>query len=136
MTQDSPEIRDKTIRETLVIPLVGSEPDAGIYQPSFPMTEADFLRLGKSNSVLTALGGAVLMFGLQVLLPLMLEYVRSQNATLIVTADLAVGVIAFLVGMTLLIIGFAFSRDRRQVLKKIRKHFRDYPGRVAVRMKK
>lgn len=110
-------------------------PSYGLFQPCYPLSEADFLRLQKSNSVMAALGGGLTSFALTLGLPLLVAYVRTPSVAPSI-AEVVVVATSLLVGVILLGLASHFSSDRRRIMKKVDEHFRDNPAEPELRMRR
>lgn len=109
-------------------------PSVGLYQPTFPLTEADFLRLQKSSPALSAIGGTVLAFGLSYGLPGLLTTWRIKpDERNWLDDDLMIAGTFVLLGLLFLGLGVLFSRERFQLMKRIRTHFTLNPGQHEFR---
>lgn len=114
-------------------------PIPGLYQPAFPLGEADFLRLRLSSPWLTSAGAAVLSFGLSYALPLAVQVFlerRAGKTTTIAVESWWISGALLAAGVALLIGGLVFSRERRRVLKRIQAHFETNPAELAHKMRR
>jgi hypothetical protein len=111
-------------------------PSHGLFQPYYPLSEADYLRL-KGTGILYGLGGGVFGFGLTYLLPIVIPYflalIRHQGYKLS-PLDLSVGLGISVVGLIMIGMGKVMSGDKRKVLKSIDEHFSDNPARPEIRV--
>ena len=114
-------------------------PIPGLYQPAFPLGEADFLRLTLSSPWLTSAGAAVLSFGLSYALPLVVQLLlelRAGTKSTIGVESWWISVALLVAGAALLIGGLFFSRERRKVFKRIQAHFDTNPAELAHRVRR
>jgi hypothetical protein len=109
-------------------------PSRGLFQPPFELSEADFLRLQKTDPI-TAFGVGITGFALTFTLPLLVQYFWPSlgegpvsNARWVVAAALIV------LGATVWIVGRVASRERRKIMKRIENHFLAHPNqKMSVR---
>ena len=128
----------KTFTTTQVVAGALITPSVGLYQPVYPMTEVEFVKLRQSNPVLSATAGAVISFGLAYALPLLVNYLLADPSSRdpVKRADVWVASISVGFGMILLFLSFGFSAERRKVLKRMKKHFEENPGQHEIRVGK
>ncbi|HUG02095.1 MAG TPA: hypothetical protein VML95_09525 [Longimicrobiales bacterium] len=110
-------------------------PSYGLFQPCYPLSEADFLRLQKSNSVMAAIGGGLTSFALTLGLPLLVAYLR-QPSTVPSVPEMVIVAISLVTGLLLLGLATHFSSDRRSIMKKVNEHFRDNPAEPEFRIRR
>lgn len=131
--EDAPSrIEGKQLQGPLRVTTPKTTPSVGLFQPTYPLTEVDFVNLQRSSPLLAAVGGAVTSFGLSTLLPLgakLFEQAASERDFL--TLELKVSYVTVVVGLAFLGLSFFVSSPRRSVLAKIRSHFRDNPGEMV-----
>jgi len=123
---------DKTVQ----VSNVESQPDHGLFQPWYPLSEADFLRLWQSNSLLATLGGATMTFGISYIAPKLVNYCTGVSGAALRDQEILLAAIAVLVGAALMVGSIVFSRGRRKIRSKIKKHFANYPPEEAYRVRK
>lgn len=128
--QQNKDISGKNFYRTVEVEKPEAEPAVGLFQPWYPLSEADFLRLQKSSSIFAGLGGAVSTFGVSFILPKIASNL-SENGTPLQGQDLLIAAIALIVGIAFIVCSFTLSRERRGVRKKIRKHFQSNPAETA-----
>ena len=135
MTDRRVVFRKQSIIETVEVDGVTSAPSHGLFQPSFPLCEADYLRLQESRPVVAALGGAVLSFALTYGLPRIVAHYQATEAapSPLSDTDVWITVIALVVGILLLGASRLMSSAKREVKKRIEQHFSDNPGQLEYR---
>jgi hypothetical protein len=103
------------------------------YQQPFPLTDGDFLRLKHTpNSVLMSLAGALWGSGLTQGLPLVVGFFRNES----VSGDRVLMAVGFLMaGFIARGLGVLLNRTRKQVMRRIERHFEDNPGDLGYRLK-
>lgn len=128
------EVQNQTIRTTVTVVASDLEPSIGLFQPSFPLTEANFLRMKQTSPVLTSAAGAIIAFGLSYFLPVLIRTLRapSKDRTWPVD-DLMVSGVCLVIGGLLLVFAYFASKGRRRVLRAIEGHFESHPGQHEVR---
>lgn len=126
------EVTNQQFNQPVQVDAVPAPPSLVLYQPCFPMSEADFLRLQQSDSLLAGLGGAGLTYGVSEGLPILGQLIRG-TATLNITGPILLPLIAFLAGAVLLIWSVMNAKGKRTVMGKIRRHFAANPGALEIR---
>lgn len=125
-------IANQTFTTTQVVSGGLVAPSVGLYQPVYPLTETEFMRLRQSSPVLTSVAGAVISFGLVYFLPLVVaRFLRSAPFR---SEDIWVSGISLGAGILILLLSFFVSSDRRTIVAKIKKHFADNPGQHEIRI--
>ena len=116
--------------QTVVVPWVDAQtaPMPGIVLPQFRLTQAEFMTLLTPSRVWTGLGGVLCTYALSYALPRGTALIRS--GTPIASDDWwVIGVVSVLGLACFAVSLFAFfSSERRALLKRIKKFFRDNPG--------
>jgi hypothetical protein len=132
----SKTITNQTFTTTQVVNDVIVEPSVGLYQPVYPLTEAEFMKLRQSSMVFSAIAGSLISFGLAYALPLLVNHALSDPKTRapLKQADLWVAGLTIAVGLVLLGASFTASTERRSLLTRIKKHFSENPGQHEIRM--
>ena len=136
-TSLSQTINEQTFNQPINVDVQETLPTHGLFQPYFPLSEADYLRLKIRSSVLTGLGAGILTFGISYILPKAVSYLRAllTNQTYDISyTDVWIGTICIVIGGLLILWGFLFSRDKRNVMKRIKIHFRENPGQPEIRL--
>lgn len=59
--------------QTVVLPAPPTTPSLLLYQPAFPLSEADYLRLTQASPFFAAVGGVLVSFGLSYVLPIVVK---------------------------------------------------------------
>jgi hypothetical protein len=103
-------------------------PMPGIVLPQFRLTHAEFMTILTPSRVWTGFGGVLCAFALSYALPRVTDLIRSGTKVAptdwwIIGVIFALGLACFAVSL----IAF-FSSERRALLKRIRKFFKDNPG--------
>lgn len=114
----------------------GDMPILVLSQPVYPVSEAVFLRLQRSNTVLAAVGGTVSSFGLSYALPIIVGAARTPADKWVwPIADvwIAAGLVA--VGCALLTLSVLMGQGRRRLVAEMRQHFERNPGHLEVGVK-
>jgi hypothetical protein len=103
-------------------------PMPGIVLPQFRLTHAEFMTLLTPSRVWTGFGGVLSAFAIEYALPRVTDSIRL--GTRISSVDLwTIGVIFGLGFACFAVSLFAvFSSERRALLRRIRKFFKDNPG--------
>jgi hypothetical protein len=129
------DINDQNLRQPIQLPAsAASLPRHAIFQRPFDLTQADFLRLKQFDPVFAAAGGAALSFSLTFGLPLLVRWqfeipgVGPPSKYEWWIFGLSSGI-----GLLLLVVGLLVPGQRRAVLKKIKKHFKDNPEGLLYR---
>ena len=130
---DHPDVQGRTITHTLRVTGGRTEPAHGLYQPSFSLGEADFLRLKQASPVLAAIGGSILSFGLVYALPILANYLVKKTPIDKIEAWISSGTI--IVGSLFVLASVLVSRERRKVLRRVKEHFENNPAKLAYRVR-
>lgn len=141
MTENDPDLRIGIAQQhvqqegqTNELPAGRVTPSLGLYQATFPLSEADFMRLQKSSPAMSAVGGAVLAFGISYALPVVVRLLKLDSSQRDWSQDdLWIGGVIATVGLIFLAMGLLYSRDRNRLMKRIREHFAQNPGHHEVR---
>lgn len=107
-----------------------SVPSAGLFQLSYSLSEANFLRLTSGNPTLLAVGAALLGLGLTSGAPVLVTQWLvdgGQRWRGTDTAELFAAAVFLVLGSTLSLWGTLWSRERSSLVRSIRKHFADNP---------
>ena len=126
------QIQGREVSEPIKVEVDSVVPSHGLYQPSFNLSEADYLRLKQSSPALTGVGGAILAFGLSFSLPLGVNWIFEHSVPS--TGDLIVAGVTVLLGAGCLVVGLLYSRERRRVKKRIDEHFENNPAELEYRL--
>lgn len=119
--------------QTVVLSAPPTEPSLLLYQPAFPLSEADYLRLTQASPFFAAVGGVLLSFGLSYILPIVVKALDTDpKARSWPMGEIYVAVCCMLLGGLSLALSYWAGTARRNVLSRIRNHFRDNPGRHQV----
>lgn len=128
-------VRDETFTKTFtLVNSVSTTPSVGLYQPCFPLSEADFMKMSKTSNTLSALGGAFFSYSVSYALPKVIDAYKSNadKLTVIATTDIYIISITFVVGVALFIARDYCSSDKRKVVSKIKNHFIENPGKQVI----
>lgn len=110
-----------------------SIPSAGLFQLSYSLSEANFLRLTSGNPTLLAVGAALLGLGLTSGAPILVSQLwlvdGGQRWPGVDTAELIAATVFIVLGATLSLWGTLWSQERSGLVRSIRKHFADNPER-------
>lgn len=106
-------------------------PSADLFQLSYSLSEANFLRLTSGHPTLLAAGAALLGLGLTSGAPILVNRLwlldGGQSWRVADTAELIAAAVFLVLGATLSLWGTVWSRERSSLLRSIRKHFADNP---------
>jgi len=129
-------IENRQFDKTLTIGDVSTPPSQGLFQPSYALSEADYLRLKQPSRILAGVGGVVLSFSLTYSLPKIVTSLNTSGgkSVPIEGPDLWISSISFTLGLGLIVVSYFFSGERRRVMKKIKKHFQENPGELEYRV--
>jgi hypothetical protein len=107
---------------------VTTTPTLMLYQRPFYLTETDYERIKKPNSIMTGAGGALLVYALPAGIVLFLK-LSKQSFSLKVINDSITEIILIIMsaifGAVLIFGGFLFSSTKRKVFRQIDKHFKE-----------
>jgi hypothetical protein len=119
--------------ETIIVPEADAEAPAvlGIFQPSFPLTNAEFVTIQSPSRFWTGLGRVLLTFSVVYALPKVIGLIRS--GTKIDAADWWIIGVIFALGLVCFGVSWIFSSERRAVLNSIKQFFKDNPGQPVHR---
>ena len=126
-------VEDQEFDHAVEFQVAPAEPHHGLYQPYFPLSEADFLRLESRARWPSVSGAALLAFGLTQGLPILNLAVRKQLPGDLSLARWLLPLVAVIIGGSLIALGLTLSKDRRRVRRTIREHFTKNPGEAVVR---
>jgi hypothetical protein len=126
-------IENRTFTQSIRVEGGTLPPSHGLYQPSFNLSEADYLRLKSSSPTLMAAGAAVLSFGISYALPLVVR-VFLRDPVAVKPSEWWVAGIAVGLGALLLLGGLLYSRERRSLLRRIDSHFKNNPAELEYRV--
>jgi amino acid permease len=137
MTKDDGKtvVRDKTFNQTFtVVNSVSTTPSVGLFQPCFPLSEADFIKMSKTSNTLTALGGGIFSYSVSYALPKVIDAYKNNLAKSVdlATTDIYIISVTLVIGVALFIASYYFSSDKRNVIKKIKNHFIENPGKQVI----
>jgi len=108
-------------------------PSLDLYQPTFPLSEADYLRLTQASPAFAAIGSVFVTFGLTYILPIAVKVLDAEpKLRTWPKADLYIAGGCILLGIICMVLSYWFSSARRDVFRRIRNHFRDNPGHHRV----
>ena len=108
-------------------------PSLDLFQPTYPLSEQNFMRLRKTSPALAAIGGTVFSFGLSYGLPIAVKVFRERAGDRVwPIADVWIVVILMTFGGVTMLAGLLFSIERFRVIRAIRAHFRTNPGRLKI----
>ncbi len=136
MAQDDIEVvTGKNFDVTFSRTVAKTNPTHGLFQPYYDLSEVDFRTLRQSSPVLTTVGAPITGFSLSYLLPLTVEYFRNpvKNRQPFLTAPVWAGIAVLTFGVAVLVLGLFASRERFRLLRRIRDHFRNNPGKLEYR---
>ena len=128
------EVTNQKFTETEVLGDVTQPPSLVLYQPCYPISEADFLRLQQASPVLASISGGLLSFGCAYALPLVVQVIRKAEGRAMPEATdwWVVGAI-FAIGLGFGVASILMSRERRKLLKAMRLHFLGNPAKAELR---
>jgi hypothetical protein len=133
---ESQIVEGQTFRKTYEGGDQRTTPSAGLFQPFYYLSEANFLRLKSRSSLLSVIGGGIMVFGITYSLDHFVshipQWIAGEHVTLPLI-EIVLAAILLLVGATLLIVGLITSSGKRCVIKEIEKHFKDNPGQAEIR---
>ena len=127
-----PPQQGQVLHQTVVVADAPTAPVHGLFQPYFPLSQVDFLRLQGTSNLLDGLGAGVITFAFTYGLPLFMTQLRSGPK--MQTVDWWITGGGILLGIALLIVARVVSSHRRAVLKRIEQHFADNPGQQEFRL--
>ena len=112
----------------MVLPAPPTTPSLLLYQPAFPLSEADYLRLTQASPFFAAVGSALVSFGLSYVLPIVGKALDTDpKATTWPIVDIYIGGGCILLGVVSLVLSYWRGRARQNVLTNIRTHFENNP---------
>ena len=126
-------VTNQSFAEPFVVVTAGTVPSQGLYQETFALWEVDFIRLRQTSPVFNTMAATVFAFAFADLLQRVVEALREQS-TLSATDFWILGIL-IATGIGLWVGGRFASRDRRAIMKKIEKHFKDNPAQPDYRIK-
>lgn len=128
------EITNREFTEPVRVEPARVQPSLGLYQPCYPITEADYLRLKHANSALAGVGGAALSFAVSEGFPLIAKVMRGEITIESLTAiQIILPATALVVGGVLVIMSATLGSGKREVMKRIKQHFANNPGTMEIR---
>jgi len=118
-------IRDREITETQLVPDLLTGTDIGTWQAEYLLREVEFERIknGKPITFILAVSIALTTFGFGLNL-LAKGYSNVANISKGEWVALAAGIV---LSVVLYIIGLCLPNNRKKVMKKIEKHFKEAP---------
>ena len=125
MSEANP-IQGQTIEQPIVVSDGRTFPAHGLFQSSFDLSDADFLRLQQPNPITLAVGSAILSFALSYGLPLVAKLFFDDKNPPSRLEWIITGLLA-LIGLIIVVLSWWLSPTRRKVIKRITKHFEDHP---------
>lgn len=127
-------VENRTFTQSIRVEGGTVPPSHGLYQPSFNLSEADYLRLKSTSPTLMAAGAAVLSFGASYALPLVVRVIlRDTNR--VQASEWWVAGITIVLGSLILVAGLLYSGERRSVLRRIDSHFKNNPAELEYRVR-
>lgn len=118
--------------QTVVVADAPTAPVHGLFQPYFPLSHADFLRLQSTSNLWDGLGAGIITFAFTYGLPLFVT--QLQSGPKMQARDWWIVGGAIVGGIVCLVIARIVSSQRRAVLKGIEQHFTENPGQQEFRM--
>ncbi len=118
--------------QTVVVADAPTAPVHGLFQPYFPLSHADFLRLQSTSKLLNGLGAGVITFGFTYGLPLFIT--QLQSGPKMQSRDWWIFGGGLLLGIACLVIARVVSSQRLTVVRRIEKHFKENPGQQEFHM--
>ena len=122
----------QVLHQTVVVADAATAPVHGLFQPYFPLSHVDFVRLQGTSNLFDGLGAGVITFAFTYGLPLFVT--QLQAGPKMQTRDWWIVGGGIVAGIVLIVIARVVSSHRRAVLKRIEKHFTDNPGQQEFRM--
>ncbi|MFH1874131.1 MAG: hypothetical protein ABH859_02970 [Pseudomonadota bacterium] len=118
-------VRNREITETQFVPDLLTGADIGTWQKDYSLREIDFERIKRGRPITFTLAISIALttfgFGLQLLAK------GYSNIANINKGDKVTLVIGIALSAVLYIIGLCLPNDRKKVMKKIEKHFKEAP---------
>lgn len=120
--------------QTIIVPEAEAEapPIPGIFQPSFHLTHADFVTILSPSRFWTGLGRVLCTFSVVYALPKVAGRM-GPSASPISSADWLIIGVVFALGLASYGVSWVFSGERRTVLNRIKRFFKDNPGQPGYR---
>jgi len=107
------------------------QPVPGIFQPSYQLTEAEFMHVRQPSVFWTTFGSALFTFGAGYALDK--GYDLSKAGVRITDGDYWPAVVMIVLGVICFGLSGILSRERRAVMKRIRQFFKQNPAQPEVR---
>lgn len=137
IVQPEQRVQGREFHQTVDVASTPAAPSYGLFQPYFPLTEADYLRMKAPQSVLYGAAAGILAFGVTYLLSPLTALVVSwiwPGSPTPSTTNLIMGAGILLVGLLVLWAAHSRSSERRTVMENIKQHFEENPGENAIRL--
>src|SRR5713226_9519485 len=118
--------------QTVVVADTPTAPVHGLFQPYFPLSHAELLRLQSTSTLWNGLGASIITvaftYGLRLLVAQLQSGPKMESRDWWITGG------GIVIGVVCLVIARIVSSPRRAVLRRIEKHFADNPGQQEFRM--
>jgi hypothetical protein len=118
---------------TVVVSPAAAEvpPIPGIFQPSYQLTQVEFMAIQSPSGLLNGLGSVFATFAIGYALPKLVDLIDKGGR--FVLHDFRVAGAILTVGLACFGGSWVFSGDRRAVLKRIKQHFKENPAQPEIR---
>ena len=129
----STSISNQQLDQTTFVHGLSSGCSVGTWQADYPLTARDFEHLRHDKSVTFDWASSIFLTTLGLFLNILGKYL-SQKAGVIITIYIGEWIavlIGIAIAITLFVVGRIFPNDRKKIMKNLKEHFDNSPGRLG-----